>query len=50
MADTIKIKHTSCGTVEIRQSGTMYALVVNGYITKQSSDFSYILREYENLR
>lgn len=47
---TIRAKQTSIGTVEIQQSGTTYYLVINGSVSKYSSDLSFIIREYDNIR
>ncbi len=49
MTTTIRAKQTRYGTVEIQQSGTNYYLVINGRISKYSSDLAYIIREYDCL-
>lgn len=49
MAETIKMKRVSYGTVETQQNGTQYLLVVNGDIKQYSSSLDYILNEFNKM-
>ena len=51
MAVTIKVKHVSYGTVELKDNGPhspRYAIYVNGVIHEVSDDWNFMIRTFEN--
>lgn len=43
----LKAKTVSYGLVEVRQSGSLYSIWVNGQIKEVSSDLTFILQTFE---